>query len=65
MNSDSITIKSKDPVGHSLLLTNDGVKHEAFISHEAVESITVVVNGFACHMTADEFFKIIDEAFKW
>ena len=63
---DSITIKTKEPIGHSLLLTNnDSVKHEGFIRREYVESVTVVINGFTCHMDADMFFKTIDEAFKW
>jgi len=66
MKNDSITIKTKEPIGHSLLLTNnDGVKHEGSIRREYVESVTVVINGFTCHMDADMFFKTIDEAFKW
>lgn len=52
---------------NSITLTADekGTKHEVYVYGENLESVTVVVRGFTCKMRADEFFRIIDEAFKW
>jgi hypothetical protein len=35
------------------------------INRGDVLKVTVVSNGFTCEMDADQFFKIIHEAFQW
>jgi len=48
-----------------LVSKEKGLIREVSISRRNLNTVTVVVRGFVCMMTAEEFFKIIDEAHKW
>ena len=39
--------------------------NKIIVKGSQLHSVEVVSNGFTCKMTAEEFFKIIDEAHKW
>ena len=58
MATDSISIKYT-------LFSDDHHDSRFYTERKHIEHVTVVSNGFTCEMTADEFFKIIHEAFQW
>jgi len=47
-----------------ITITRNGL-HKLTSKREQIVKVTVVSKGFTCEMTAEQFFKIIHEAFKW
>ena len=64
--TDKIIIRTNEEIfTDGTILTTGDPLYGVTIKGTNLESIVVIVNGFTCKMTAEEFFKIIDEAHKW